>query len=62
MLNFTDNKGRWIGSVTETAGRKTYTDATGRVTARVMDGKTFDAKGKVVTWSGDQGMRTLGKK
>ena len=58
---FSDNKGRWVGSVTnEGNGKKTYSDAKGNVVGRVFDNKTFDNKGKYYG-NGDQGKRLFGK-
>jgi hypothetical protein len=54
---FTDNKGRWIGSVVhESNGKKTVLDSKGNLAGRVHDGKTFDKKGSFFG-NGDQGQR-----
>jgi urease accessory protein UreH len=37
---FTDEKGRWVGSVTESGGKKTYLDGTGKLVARVRNNST----------------------
>ena len=58
---YTDEKGRWVGSVSESGGKKTYLDATGKLAARTHDGKTFDSTGKF-RGLGDQGQRLLGEK
>ena len=61
MPNFIkDEKGRWLGSTTESAGRKTYLDNTGKLVARVTDGRTYDNKGAFKGY-GDQGQRLLPK-
>ena len=58
---FSDNKGRWVGSVTnESGGKKTYSDAKGNVVGRVIDNKTYDSKGSYFG-NGDQGKRLFGK-
>ena len=61
MKHYTDGKGKWVGHVDERAGMTTYTDAKGQTIARVMDGKTFDAKGKF-SGNGDQGAKFFSKK
>lgn len=53
---FRDGKGKLIGSVTESGGRKTYLDSKGALVARTHDAKTFDKKGAFVG-KGDQGLR-----
>ena len=54
---FTDNKGRWIGSVTtESNGNKTILDGKGALLGRVHDGKTLDKKGSFFG-RGDQSTR-----
>ena len=58
---FTDEKGRWLGSVSESSGRKTYLDNKGRLVSRVFDNRTYDAKG-AYRGPGDQGQRLLGEK
>ena len=58
---FTDEKGRWVGSVTESGGKKTYLDNKGGLVARIHDGKTYDSKG-AFRGTGDQGQRLLGEK
>jgi hypothetical protein len=58
---FTDEKGRWVRSVTESGGKKTYLDGTGKLVAPVHDNRTSDAKG-AFKGTGDQGMRLLGEK
>jgi hypothetical protein len=54
-------KGRLVGSVTESGGKKTYLDGSGKLVARVHNNRTFDAKG-AFKGTGDQGMRLLGEK
>lgn len=56
-----DNKGKWVGSVSEMGGRTTYLDDKGKLVARIHDGKTFDSKGSFKGF-GDQGQRLFGKK
>ena len=56
-----DEKGRWVGSVTEQGGRTTYLDEKGRLVARVHDDRTYDSKGAFKGY-GDQGKRILGEK
>ncbi len=56
-----DEKGRWVGSTTESSGRKTYLDNTGKLVGRVVDGRTFDNRGAFKGY-GDQGLRLLGEK
>lgn len=56
-----DEKGRWVGSTTDSGGRKTYLDAQGKLVARIHDGRTYDNKG-VFRGYGDQGKRLLGEK
>ena len=58
---FTDERGRWVGSVTESGGTKTYLDGTGKLVARVHNNSTYDAKG-AFKGTGDQGLRLLGEK
>lgn len=53
---FQDSKGKVIGSVTESGGRKVYLDSKGSLVARTHDNKTFDKKGSFVG-KGDQGLR-----
>ena len=61
MANFiTDNKGKWVGSTTESSGRKTYLDKQGKLVARTFDGKTFDNKGAFKGY-GDQAQRLFKK-
>lgn len=55
-----DEKGRWVGSVTEQGGRTTYLDSKGGLVARIHDGKTFDNKGAFKGY-GDQGQRLFKK-
>jgi hypothetical protein len=58
---FTDNKGRWIGSVVhESNGKKTVLDSKGGLLGRVHDGKTLDNKGGLFG-RGDQSTRLFGK-
>jgi hypothetical protein len=61
MKHISDEKGRWVGSVTESGGKKTYLDGTGKLVARVLDNRTYDTKG-AFKGTGDQGMRLLGEK
>ena len=58
---FSDEKGKWIGSVTECGSKKTYLDGKGRLAATVHDNRTYDSKGAFKGY-GDQGMRLLGEK
>ncbi len=58
---FTDEKGKWIGSVSDSGGRKTYLDGKGALVARVHDNRTYDGKGSF-KGHGDQGIRLLGEK
>jgi hypothetical protein len=59
---FTDEKGRWVGSVTEdSSGKKTYLDGKGKLVARIHDNRTFDAKGAFRGY-GDQGQQLLGER
>ena len=60
MKHITDGKGKWIGHVDERSDSKTYTDAKGKVVARVLNDKTYDAKGKY-EGNGNQGQRFLKK-
>ena len=55
-----DAKGNWVGSVSESSGRKTYLDGNGKLVARTHDGKTFDNKGAFKGY-GDQGQRLFKK-
>lgn len=58
---FSDNKGRWIGSITnDSANRKTISDSKGNVIGRVLDNKTYDGKGRYYG-NGDQSSRLFGK-
>jgi hypothetical protein len=61
MKHITDGKGKWIGHVDERSDSKIYTDETGKVVSRVINDKTYDAKGKF-TGQGDLGMIEIGKK
>ena len=56
MKHITDGKGKWIGHFEERSDSKIYTDAKGKVTARVINNRTYDAKGKF-EGIGDQGLR-----
>lgn len=58
---FTDEKGRRVGSLTESGTQKTYLDGQGRLVARVRDNRTYDSKG-AFKGNGDQAMRLLGEK
>jgi len=58
---FTDEKGRRVGSLTESGTQKTYLDGQGRLVARVCDNRTYDSKGAFKGY-GDQGMRLFGEK
>jgi hypothetical protein len=60
MNHITDEKGKWIGHVNESGPNKTYSDAKGNVVARVVNGRTLDAKGQF-KGTGDQGLRFIGK-
>lgn len=42
---FSDEKGKWIGSVSECGSKKTYLDGKGQLVARVHDNRTYDSKG-----------------
>lgn len=56
----TDNKGKWVGSVSTMGGRTTYLDNKGALVARIHDNKTFDNKGAFKGF-GDQGQRLFKK-
>ena len=56
MKHITDGKGKWIGHVDERSDMKIYTDAKGQVVSRVINDRTYDAKGKFAG-NGDSGMR-----
>jgi hypothetical protein len=58
MKHITNEKGQWIGHVDERDGMTTFTDAKGKVVSRVIEDRTFDAKGKFAG-SGNQGMRFI---
>lgn len=55
IQSINDSRGRCIARIDEHNGIKTYTDHTGRLLARVMNGSTFDAGGKFIG-KGDLGM------
>ena len=53
-----DQHGTVIGRVLETSGGLQYMDPSGRVVARVIDGRTYDAGSRFIGY-GDQGMLLL---
>jgi hypothetical protein len=61
MKHITDGKGKWIGHIEERSDSTIYSNAKGQVMARVINDKTFDAKGKY-EGTGDQGIRLIKNK
>lgn len=58
MKHITNSQGKWIGHVDERADMKIVTDAKGKVVSRVMNDKTYDAKGKYAG-EGDSSLRFI---
>lgn len=61
MKHITDGTGKWQGHIEERSDMKIYSDAKGKVIARVINDRTYDGKGKF-TGRGDLGMVEVGKK
>lgn len=55
-----DEKGRMVGMTQKVGDTTSYLDRTGKRTAFIHDGRTFDGKG-VFKGYGDQGLRLFGK-
>jgi YD repeat-containing protein len=49
-----DRQGKLIGRIDENSSNTSYFDARGRLVAKVIDGKTYEASGRLYG-SGDQG-------
>ena len=58
MRMIQDSHGRVIGRVLTTSAGLEYMDPSGRVVARVIDNRTYDASGRFMGY-GDQGMLVL---